>query len=102
MKKTLKTSHSGHTLFVMSVTMDYLPEHAQNAERFTRFYVVKNWDIKGVTFMYLGKGHAEAPDQIVAWYPNGKMWSGYGKNIADAIEGAQKDGWLYATNEGGK
>jgi hypothetical protein len=47
--------------------------------------------------MYLGKGHAAAPGQIVAWYAKSKaFWSRYGKNIEDAINGAQADGWMYA------
>lgn len=48
-------------------------------------------------FMYLGKGDPRAPRQIVAWYPNGRFWSSFGNSMKDAIEGAQKSGWLYTS-----
>jgi hypothetical protein len=95
MKKTLRVA-SGHTMFVKSIDRSELPKGLDNARDYTSFYVVKNWDDNGCTFMYLGKGYKSAPNEIVAWYPKGAFWSGYGKNIKDAIEGAQKDGWMYA------
>lgn len=96
MKKTISVA-SGHTLFVRSIYKSDLPKGMDHVADFETFYVVKNFGEEGKTFMYLGKGHRQAPNQIVVWYANGLgFWSSYGKNIKDAIEGAQKDGWLYA------
>lgn len=97
MKKTIKAK-SGHTLFVKSIDFQDLPTPIKenNAEKYTKFYVVKNWDDNGAVFMYLGKGYAAAPKEVVVWYRNGGFWSSFGKNIEEAINGAQRDGWLYA------
>lgn len=97
MNRTIHVA-SGHTMFVESIAREDLPEHlAPETEAYDKFYVVKNWDRGGVVFMYLGKGHADAPTQVVAWYrESGAFWSGYGKNLKSAIEGAQRDGWMYA------
>lgn len=89
---------TGHTLFVSKIAREELPQaiidNASSAA-FTTFYVVKNWDAQGVVFMYLAKGHSQAPSQVCAFYRNGRFWSSYGKTIQKAIEGAQQDGWLY-------
>lgn len=90
---------TGHTLFVSKIVREELPEAVANnvaSEQFSTFYVVKNWDAQGVVFMYLAKGHSQAPGQICVFYRSGKFWSSYGKTIQAAIEGAQSDGWLYA------
>lgn len=92
-------AQSGHTLFVKSIEFEDLPDNIKNggyAKDFKQFWRVKNWDDSGVTFMYLGKGMKNAPKQICVWYSRGNFWSGYGKTIEDAINGAQKEGWLYA------
>lgn len=95
--KKMVYAKSGHSLFVKSVSREELPKGLPHAENYKTFYVVKNFDERGVTFMYLGKGHAAAPGQIVAWYAKSKsFWSSFGKNIEDAINGAQADGWMYA------
>jgi hypothetical protein len=96
MTKTIQVK-SGHTMFIKSIDRSELPAHLAYTQDFTHFYVVKNWDDNGVTFLYLGKGQPAAPGQIVAWYrKTGAMWTSFGKNFKAAIEGAQADGWMYA------
>lgn len=94
---------SGHTLFVKSIDREDLPSDirlSSYARKYTTFYVVKNFDDKGVTFFYLAKGHVDggkAAKEIVGWYPKTKsFWASYGKNLEDAINGMQRDGWMYA------
>lgn len=92
----IQSGFSNHLLHVSEIAADKVPA-LENKDGFTRFYVVRNWDIEGRTFMYIGKGDPNAPREIVAWYAkSGALWSGYGKSMKEAIEGAQKDGWLYA------
>ena len=98
MKTTIHSAVSGHTLYVATIARADLPEKVANNESsaaFTTFYVVKNWDAAGPVFMYLAKGAANAPREICAFYRNGAFWSSYGGNLKAAIEGAQKDGWMY-------
>lgn len=33
--------------------------------------------------------------EVVAWYSNGKFWSGFGTTFKEAIAGALKDAWRY-------
>lgn len=88
---------SGHTLFVKKVARPAVLEPLGESEHYSEFWVVKNWTDEGPIFFYLGKGHPEAPRQIVVWYGHsGKMWPSYGTTIQSAIEGAQKDGWMFA------
>lgn len=95
--KKIVASKTGHSLFVKSLTRAELPKGLYAADEYKTFYVVKNFDDRGVVFMYLARGHKDAPGQIVAWYAKSKqMWSSYGKNIEAAIAGAQEDAWLYA------
>jgi hypothetical protein len=42
----------------------------------------------GQSLWVCASGHAKAPRQFVIWYPNGEMWSSYGKSIKDAFEKA--------------
>lgn len=93
---TIHSSFSGHTLYVGKLHVSEVASELSHWSDYKEFWVVKNWDKSGVTFMYLGRGHAQAPRQIVAWYPGGKMWSSFGMTLKAAIEGAQRDGWLYA------
>ena len=95
-------------------------------DQYTDFYVVKNWDDSGVTFFYMARGYhwetvrlvtgKDLPavqsfklspvvtrllpkgvaKEIHVWYPNGRMWSSFGTNFKEAIDGAQRDGWLHA------
>lgn len=99
MKKTIH-AQSGHTLFIQSIKYDSLPDRVKKFEyinNFPNLYVVKNWNADGHIFMYLGKGHDGYPDEICIWYAqNGSFWSGFGKTFEDAINNAQKDGWMYA------
>lgn len=97
MKRTIYSGLTRHTLFVSSINKDELPKGLEYTESYKTFYKVQNWDASGVVFMYLGKGHEQAPKQIVAWYRNtGSMWSSFGLTLQEAIEGAQRDGWLSA------
>lgn len=95
-RKTFTIS-TNHTVLVRSVEKTDLPDHLEDSDDFTKFYVVQNFDENGPVFLYLGKGFDVAPDEICAWYPNsGSMWCSFGTNIKDAVEGAIKDAWLYA------
>jgi hypothetical protein len=93
---------SGHTLHISTIDRSELPANVCAANvsdllKFDTFYEVRNWDKGGVVFMYLGKGHPAGPKEICAWYrATGAMWSGYGKTLVAAVNGAQRDGWMYA------
>lgn len=98
MNKTIH-AQSGHTLFVESVSFESLPENIKNNEYskgYTQFYVVKNRDSTGIVFMYLAKGLPTSPKEIVVFYPNGGFWSSFGNTFKEAIDGAQRDGWMHA------
>ena len=98
-KRTLRRDQikSGHSLFVRSIDRSELPKGMKDTEGFTDFYVVKNFDDKGVVFFYLAKGNPNAPREVCGWYRNTlKFWSSYGDSIADAINKMQRDGWMYA------
>lgn len=97
MGRIVHTNHSNHTFFVQKVTKSDLPKKCDpsDLDNFKTFYAVKNFDEKGHTFMYLARGHEESPNEVVVFYPNGKMWYSFGKNIKEAIEGGQKNGWMY-------
>lgn len=88
---------SGHNLCITKLPSNKVPAGLQSKEVFSDFYVVQNFDTEGYVFFYVGKGHVNAPGEIVVWYgQSGKLWSGFGKTFKDAIEGAQRDGWMYA------
>lgn len=91
----IKSKFSGHTLYINEISADDFPAF-DNKDGYAKFYEVRNFDAKGVIFMYLGKGHRHARREIVAWYSKGAFWDGYGVTFGGAIEGAQRDGWLYA------
>ena len=106
-KPTEVRVESGHRMYVAPISRDALPENIRkDATDWTTFYEVRNFDATGVVFMYLAKGYkhpspeyandpkAHAPKQITAYYVNGEMWSSYGETFQDAINGAQRDGWL--------
>ena len=94
--RTIHSDLSGHTLHISEVDASSVPDFP-NKSSYTKFYAVRNWDAEGVTFMYLGKGYEKSPNQIVVWYAkSGAFWSGFGASFKTAIEGAQKDGWMYA------
>jgi len=95
MKKTIHSTFSGHTFFVSSCDSSELPKDAEYVKSYSKFYKVQNFNATGHTFMYLGKGTKEAPNQIVVWYPSGRFWSGFGTTLEEAIIGAQKDGWMF-------
>jgi hypothetical protein len=98
LKKTFQ-AQSGHALYVESISYDQLPNGVKRFKyisNYPKLYVVKNWDEDGVVFMYLGTGKKGSAKEIVVWYRNGNFWSGFGTTIEDAINGAQKDGWMFA------
>lgn len=92
--RTLKIA-TGHTVAVESI--DALPApNFPHADGYSKFYVVKNEGTDRV-FLYLATGHAKAKREIVAWYPaTRKMWNSFGTTLQSAIDGAVRDGWLYA------
>lgn len=105
---TIHSTHSRHKMFVGEISRADLPAHiAAEATEWQRFYEVRNFDAAGVVFFYLAKGYrhpdpryandraAHAPKQITAFYGNGEMWSSYGETLQAAVDGAQRDGWLY-------
>ena len=74
-------------------------------DKYTNYYVARNWDKTGCVFFYLAKGYhaphiGKSPKimrEIHVWYPNSKkMWTSMGYTFEEAINGAQRDGWLYA------
>ena len=89
--KTVRAA-SGHTIAIFRVLKS---EHPAGSA-YSHFYVAKNFDEEGVTFFYLAKGYKDAPNQIMVWYKNKRMWTGFGNNLEEAINGAQRDGWLHA------
>src|SRR5258708_38827586 len=90
---------SGHTLFVKKIDAGF-EGHPAEPGKYTDFYVVKNFSDDGVTFFYLAKGYhngdLKAPREVHVWYKNKRMWTGFGSSMKDAIEGAQRDGWMHA------
>ena len=96
MKRTIK-SQSGHTIFVKDIKREDLPAHIKHADGYTHYYVAKNADDKGCEFFYIARGFVGSPREYHVWYAKtGAFWSCYGKSLQDAIDGAQRDGWLYA------
>lgn len=88
---------SGHCMYVEKIRREDLPSNLEETEGFETFYVVRNWDAEGCVFLYLGKGYKDGPEEICAWYPTtGAFWTSYGNSLKEAIEGAQRDGWMYA------
>lgn len=95
MKRTY-TAQSGHTLFLDLIdVVEAAKVVGEGASKYRNIYAVKNWDANGVVFFYVCTGYDNAPKEVHVFYGNGSMWSSFGKNIQDAINGAQRDGWLY-------
>ncbi len=94
--KIIQSDFSGHALHVREIDPKDMPEFVYK-QSYTRFFAVRNGNADGVIFMYLGQGDKQAPREIVAWYrKHGEFWSGCGYSFKEAIEGAQRDGWLHA------
>lgn len=96
---------SGHSIAIFSYDKLFeasklFHEHPADDRKYSHFYVAKNFDENGASFFYLAKGYhdgnTKASNEIHVWYRNKKMWSGFGNNFEDAINGAQRDGWLHA------
>ena len=92
-------SSSGHWMIVVPVSREELPANlSDHTVPYSKFYAVRNGSPDGHTFLYLGKGHEKYGDkEIVAWYPRtGAFWASYGTNLETAVNGAIRDGWMYA------
>lgn len=72
-----------------------LPECIERDSGFTNFYAARMWDETGDVFFFIAKGHRLGPKEVCVYYPNGMLWSGYRTNMADAIEAAGQNAWLY-------
>lgn len=66
----------------------------EDLDGFTKFYKV-TLHFNDNVILYLAKGYEDAPREVVAFYPNGKMWGSYGKNFAESIRGAHEDALYY-------
>lgn len=102
MKKTY-TAQSGHTLHLTRLgAVAAVDAIGDNADNYQNVYAVRNWDADGVTFFYVctgfsmpGRRNEVKHNETHVFYRNGKMWSSFGTNIQTAIDGAQRDGWMY-------
>ena len=62
---------------------------------YTKFYEVKSRN--DTTVFFLGKGHPEAPKEIVGWYgKSGSMHHSYGESFKEIVNILLRDGWRYA------
>ena len=106
MSKTI-IAKSGHTIYISPITSEHfglLGLEYGYADCYSKLYIARNWDKNGRTFFYLATGYhtqhinsKKATRELHVWYPNSKaMWSGMGLNMKEAIDGAQRDAWLYA------
>jgi hypothetical protein len=93
MERNIKVS-SGHTLYIIESV-----QHPAKAEsdQYKKLYEARNGDAEGVILLYLATGYKPAPKEVHTWYRNGKMCSGFGTNMKDAIEDAIARGWLDAS-----
>ena len=67
----------------------------EHKKGYTRFYQVRA--VNGLIVFWLGRGHYEAPTEVVGWYRKSKkMHYGYGKTFKEAVELLIRDGWKYA------
>ena len=94
--KTIKSDLSGHDLEIRPVPGND-SEHPAPADQYKGRYRILNAGTEHL-FFYVANGYWEAPREVHVWYPNGQMWSSFDRTIKRAIEGAQRDGWKYATN----
>lgn len=89
-------AQSGHQIAIFKLDEELPNEIHPAGGCYMHHYVAKNFNADGITFFYLAKGHPDAPKQICVWYRNKKMWHSFGNNFEEAINGAQRDGWLRA------
>lgn len=85
---------TGHTFCTVKGDTDQFAtlDHF-DPEEYTSLKTVHNWDERGHLFFYMAK-HGM---QWHVWYPKSeRLWSSFGSTQKKAIEGAIKDGWLYA------
>ncbi len=90
----IKIAKSGHTLDVRRTEKSFssLPNFVP--EKYSVKYIVRNWDENGSVFFYIARC---TDGQYHVWYRNSSaMWTSYGETIQKAIDGAQRDGWMYA------
>jgi hypothetical protein len=61
-----------------------------------RFKLYTTMTKMGVVFFYIAREHLDYGNRLICViYGNGQIWSSFGLTIAQAIEGAIRDGWLY-------
>ncbi len=93
---------SGHKMTLHKMTADEFAGIGLNnfvPERYASFYNVRhdNTDWKTVFYIARWKARRKSSSEWHVWYRNSKeMWSSYGGTIQEAIDGAQRDGWLHA------
>lgn len=60
-------------------------------------YSVCNFGDWKIPLMYVAKVKFDNKVEWLVWYRHSKkLWSSYGKTRLEAVEGAIRDGWLYA------
>lgn len=101
MKKTYR-AQSGHTLYLDSMDVVAAANAiGKDAANYRNVYAAKNWDREGKTFFFICTGYTDERgktyNEVHVFYANGAMWYSSGANIQEAIDGAQRDGWLYAS-----
>jgi len=95
MKKELHWSETGLNQYctVTSISRDEVTIKNKNLDGYTKFYKVTLRSNRVI--LYLAKGYELAPREVVAFYPNGEFWGGYGNNFAKTIKGAREDALYY-------
>jgi len=93
---TIIHASSGHTMFLKRAMVNEfagLPHY--NSEQFTGLKTVHNWDKDGPQFFFLAREIKTG--EWYVWYRKTRaLWTSFGKTQQKAIDGAIRDGWLYA------
>jgi hypothetical protein len=93
-KKTFR-AQSRHTIRIYEV--DRLPEGFRHSDtKGAQVYAAHNFDKSGPIFFHL----ARVGRQWLVWYRNGELWDSFGETVQEALDGAQRDGWLHTTRRG--
>lgn len=69
----------------------HIPVDLERVDKFEKFWMI---ELYGKTW-WAGRGHPDAPKQVVVWYPNHRMNLGYGLSVRAALNGAISDAWKY-------
>jgi len=65
-----------------------------NCEMAENYPTLISITIAGRTW-FSGRGHRDAPNEVVVWYPNGQLFSGYGETYAKAVDSAMSSAWRH-------